>query len=268
LAPTVQQEWPKPKQPPMAVLETVWDFPPTHLEMPGDTIHVWRASLDAPSGYVERLNCVLSDAEHIRARQLYFERDRKRFITGRGLLRVILGRYVAIPPDRLQLCSSVAGKPALAASQPTRGIEFSVSHSRGLILYALTRNKKIGIDIERVRTIPNTDRIAKQIFSLREHAAFRALPPEQRQAAFFRNWTQKEAYLKACGHGLSMSLDQIDVSLPPFEPTTPPSIPDNPHASSRWSLQEFVPAPGYVAALANEGNQARPLTCLQWPEWL
>jgi 4'-phosphopantetheinyl transferase len=143
-----------------------------------------------------------------------------------------------------------------------------VSHSRGLILYALTRNKKIGIDIERVRTIPNTDRIAKQIFSLREHAAFRALPPEQRQAAFFRNWTQKEAYLKACGHGLSMSLDQIDVSLAPFEPTPPPSIPDNPHASSRWSLQEFVPAPGYVAALANEGDQAPPLTCLQWPEWL
>jgi 4'-phosphopantetheinyl transferase len=252
----------------MAALEEVWNFPPTHLETPSNMIHVWRASLDPPMAYVERLMRVLSDAEHVRAREFYFQRDRTRFIAGRGLLRIILARYLAISPSRLQLYHSVAGKPALSASQARQGIDFSVSHSRGLILYAVTCNAKVGIDIERVRTITNADHVAKHIFSLREYAVFRALPPEQRQAAFFCGWTRKEAYLKACGEGLSRSLNQIDVSLPPFEPARPLSVHADPQASSRWSLKELAPAPGYVAALASEGDSVRRLSCLQWPEWL
>jgi 4'-phosphopantetheinyl transferase len=252
----------------MAVVEQVWNSPPTHLEAPSNMIHVWRASLDPPVRYIERLMCVLSDAEHVRARQFYFERDRKRFITGRGLLRIILGRYLAFSPHRLQFYYGVAGKPALSASQATQGIEFSVSHSHGLILYAVTCSGRIGIDVEHVRTIPNTDHIAQRSFSLREYAVFRALPLEQRQAAFFYAWTRKEAYLKACGEGLSGELDRIDVSLAPFEPARRLSIRDDPQASSHWSLQELAPAPGYVAAVASEGQSGPPLSCLQWPEWL
>jgi 4'-phosphopantetheinyl transferase len=268
LTPTVQQESPKPEQPLTAVLEPVWNFPPTHLAAPSNMIHVWRASLDSPAQYVEPLMCVLSDAEHIRARHFYFERDRKRFIAGRGLLRIILGRYLAISPDRLQLYYGVAGKPALSASQARQGIEFSLSHSRGLILYAVTCNRRIGIDVEHARTIANTDHIAKRIFAPREYAVFRALPLEERQAAFFRGWTRKEAYLKACGEGLSRGLDRIDVSSAPFEPARRLGIQGDPQAASPWSLQELAPAPGYVAAVASEGENAPPLSCLQWPEWL
>ena len=252
----------------MAVLEQVWNSPPTYLGAPSNMIHVWRASLDPPVRYVERLMCVLSDAEHVRAGQFYFERDRKRFITGRALLRIILGRYLAMSPDRLQLDYGVAGKPALSASQARQGIEFSVSHSHGLILYAVTYNGRIGIDVERVRPIPNTDHIAERIFSLREYAVFRALPLEQRQAAFFCAWTRKEAYLKACGAGLSRELDRIDVSLAPFEPARRVCVHGDPQAPSHWSLQELAPAPGYVAAVASEGKSGPPLSCLQWPEWL
>jgi 4'-phosphopantetheinyl transferase len=268
LTPTAQQGSPKPEKPLMAVREQVWNFPPARLEAPSNLIHVWRASLDPPMPHVQRLTRVLSDAEHSRAGQFYFERDRKRFIAGRGLLRIILGRYLAISPDRVQLHYGLTGKPALAASQGRQGIEFSVSHSRGLILYAVTCNRRIGIDVEHVRAIPNADDIAQRIFSLREYAAFRALPLEQRQAAFFCGWTRKEAYLKACGEGLSRELDRIDVSLAPFEPARRLSIQGDPQASSRWSLQEIAPAPGYVAAVASEGENPPPLSCSQWPEWL
>jgi 4'-phosphopantetheinyl transferase len=231
-------------------------------------IHVWRASLDPPLRHAERLMRALSDAEHIRAGQFCFERERKRFITGRGLLRIILGRYLATSPDHLQLRQSAAGKPALAACHARQGIEFSVSHSRGLVLYAVTCNARVGIDMEYVRTIPNTGHIAERIFSLRENAVFRALPLEQRRAAFFWGWTRKEAYLKACGEGLSRPLNQIDVSLAPFEPARPLSIQGAPQAPSGWSLRELAPAPGYVAALASEGDNVPRLTCFQWPEWL
>jgi 4'-phosphopantetheinyl transferase len=251
----------------MAMPEEAWDFPPAHDEVPGDVIHLWRASLDPPLFHVERLMRVLSDEEHIRAGRLCFERDRKRFIVGRGLLRVILGRYLEIPPGRLEIRCSSAGKPALCASQ-SRGIEFSLSHSSGLILYALTSNRRIGIDIERVRAVPDTDGIAARIFSPREYGVFRALPRERRVAALFHSWTRKEAYLKACGKGLSSSLDRIDVSLEPFEPAHRLIIQGDPEAPSRWSLRAVVPAPGYVAALASEGDKMRLVRQSQWPGWL
>lgn len=267
MAQTVRRVLPELERPVMPVLEEAWGFPPTHLEVPRNVIHVWRASLDPPLRHVERLMPVLSDEERIRAGQLCFERDRKRYIVGRALLRVILGGYLKIPPDRLEFHSPVAGKPALYPFQG-RGTEFSVSHSGGLILYAVTTNRRIGIDIERVRAIPDTDHIAARILSPREYGVFRALPRERREAAFFCGWTRKEAYLKACGEGLSRSLDGIDVSLTPFEPEHPLTVRGDPEAPSRWSLQALVPAFGYIAALASEGHKMPLVTHSQWPEWL
>lgn len=252
----------------MAMLEDVWSFPPTHLEMPKNVIHVWRASLDAPMCHMGRVMWALSDAEHARAGQYRFERDRRRFAAGRGLLRTILGRYLAVSPHRLQFCYGVTGKPALSATQARQGLEFSVSHSRGLILYAVTCNGRIGIDIENVRTIQDTDHMAKRIFSPREYGVFRALPLEQRPAALLCGWTRKEAYLKACGEGLARSLNQVDVSLAPFEPARRLRIHGDAQASSRWSVQELAPAPGYAAALASEGVDVPLVSCWQWPEWL
>jgi 4'-phosphopantetheinyl transferase len=230
-------------------------------------IHVWRASLDPPARQLEGLLRVLSDAERSRAAQLCFDRDRRWFIAGRGVVRRILGSYLTILPDRLQFHASPTGRPALSASQGG-GVEFSVSHSRGLILCAVTCDQRIGIDVERIRTLSSMACTAERVLSPREHAVFQALAHEQRRAAFFRGWTRKEAYLKACGEGLSRSPDRVDVSLPPFEPARRLIVDGDPGASSRWWLRDLAPAPGYVAALANGGDQVLPMTCVQWPEWL
>ena len=92
-----------------------------------------------------------------------------------------------------------------------------------------------------------------------------ALPTEMQREAFFRCWTRKEAYIKALGEGLSLSLDQFDLSPAPGEPDTAPGAQREPSEASRWSLQELTPTPGYVAALAVEGHGWR-LTCWQWPD--
>jgi len=235
--------------------------------MPDGTVHVWRASLDSPLRHVERLTRVLSDAEHTRAGQFCFERDRIRFIARRGLLRMILGRYLAIPPDQLQVHSGVNGKPALSASQ-VEGIDFNVSHSHGLALYAVTRGRRIGIDIERIRAVPDSYRMAGRVLSPREYAVFRILPRAHCQTALFYAWTRKEAYSKACGQGLSYPFDRLDVSLAPFEPSRTLSVHGQPQASSGWSLQGLTAAPGYAAALAYEAAERLPVSCWQWPEWL
>jgi 4'-phosphopantetheinyl transferase len=261
--------WPASSEPEQstAVREAEWDPPPIHLVPPRGTVHVWRASLDPPAHHVERLHDVLSGSERIRAGEFVFERDRTRSIAARGLLRVILGRYLPIPPDGLRFDSGATGKPVLSASQG-RGIEFSVSHSHGLVLYAVTCDRRIGIDMERVRGVANWADVPGQVFSPREHAVFRALPLDQQRAAFFRAWTRKEACAKAWGQGLSCPLGRIDVSLAPFEPGRPLSIDGDSKASTQWSLQDLAPAPGYVAALATEGDDVLPMSCMQWPVWL
>jgi 4'-phosphopantetheinyl transferase len=123
----------------------------------------------------------------------------------------------------------------------------------------------VGIDLEYIRSDLQVEQLAERFFSRREIATLRTLPPEVQRQAFFLCWTRKEAYLKARGEGLSLPLDQFDVSLIPGEPAALLSTQRDPYEVSRWSLQELTPAPGYAAALAVEGH-GWGLACWQWPD--
>src|SRR5207249_8265351 len=145
-------------------------------------------------------------------------RARDRFIVGRAVLRLILAGYVHELPRRLRFDYGPHGKPALAHDGKPHATHFNVSHSQGLAVYAITRGKEIGIDIEYVCPARSIDAVAETAFSPWELAALQSLPPDRRQIAFFTCWTRKEAYLKARGEGLSLPLEQFDVSLAPGEP--------------------------------------------------
>jgi 4'-phosphopantetheinyl transferase len=123
----------------------------------------------------------------------------------------------------------------------------------------------VGIDLEYIRSDLAVEQIAERFFSRREIATLRALPIDLRTYAFFLCWTRKEAYIKARGEGLSLPLDQFDVSLIPGEPAALLNTQRDLYEVSRWSLQELTPAPGYAAALAVEGHGWH-LACWQWPD--
>jgi 4'-phosphopantetheinyl transferase len=123
----------------------------------------------------------------------------------------------------------------------------------------------VGIDIERIRFDLPVAEIAERFFSKREDAILRSLPTDVQHQAFFRCWTRKEAYIKARGEGLSLPLDQFDLSSALGEPDTVLGTQRDPSETSRWSLQDLSPAPGYVAALAVEAHGWR-LACWQWPD--
>lgn len=239
--------------------DCLWQPAPKDLVLSSNDVHVWRASLEQPEALIRQLAQILSEDERIRADRFYFERDRQHFIVGRGLLRTILGRYLSFEPTQLQFYYSSRGKPALANKDDNATIEFNLSHSHGLVLYSVTRDRKIGIDVEQIRPTSDVEKLAERFFSPREYATIRSLPPSQKQEAFFHAWTCKEAYLKAIGEGL-VGLEQVEVSLVPGEPVRLLSIGEDSPASSRWSVQVLTPAPDYIAALAVEG-QGWTLTC-------
>ncbi|HLW65990.1 MAG TPA: 4'-phosphopantetheinyl transferase superfamily protein, partial [Gemmataceae bacterium] len=117
--------------------------------------------------------------------------------------------------------------------------------------------RAIGVDIEQIRPDFATDEIAKRFFSEREWQALRALPTVERTAAFFRCWTRKEAFIKAIGEGLSFPLDAFAVSLAPGEPAVLRWLRDQPDAVQRWSFRDITALPGFLAALAVEGEMSR-----------
>jgi 4'-phosphopantetheinyl transferase len=179
------------------------------------------------------------------------------------VLRAILGSYLAVPAGHVQFSYGPQGKPSLAGAFRQESLRFNLAHAGGLSLYAVTLSRELGVDIERIHAIPDATRIAEHFFSPQERDALAALPEEQRQEAFFRCWTRKEAYLKAVGDGLARPPDQVQVSLTPGEPARVLGVSGDPHEAKKWSLREVMPADGYIAALAVEGH-SWGLSCWQW----
>jgi 4'-phosphopantetheinyl transferase len=189
-------------------------------------------------------------------------------VSARGALRTILGRYLGIGARHVRFAYGPHGKPTLTSLSATSFPHFNLSHADDVALIAVSLNRPLGVDIERVRPDIATRSEAARFLSSEERTVLASLPASVRVEAFFTCWTRKEAYVKARGCGLSLPLQDFDVS---FDPGRPPlllrTLPDSGDAA-RWSLHA-VPAPrGYVAALAVQGV---PSTIGYWkfpqPSW-
>jgi len=216
--------------------------------IPDDQIDVWFADLDAASGLNGDL---LSHDEWGRADKLRVVLDRQRFIASRGILRTLLGRYLALAPRELSFTYGTNGKPALSES----GLHFNLSHSRGRGMFAFSSVSPLGVDLELVRTLSDLPQVGATIFSPAEANVFEAIPPQYRPTAFFKCWTRKEALIKALGTGLSYPLDQFSVSFD--EPARLLPTGGAGTELSRWRLYHLDPEPGYFAAIATQQPEPR-----------
>jgi 4'-phosphopantetheinyl transferase len=179
---------------------------------------VWRADLEQPVALQEAFLGLLDQDERARAGRFHFEKHRRRFVLGRGFLRVLLGRYLGLAPDQVRFVYGPYGKPALADEHNTGRLCFNTSHSHELAVYAFVQENEIGVDVEYIKTDFASEDIARHFFSADEVEALMAIAEKERAAAFFRCWTRKEAYIKAIGSGLSHPLAEFDVSFAADEP--------------------------------------------------
>lgn len=247
----------------MAAHPPAWGQPPDTWALDETTVHVWLVAAEQMAPSVGRLATLLAADERHRAARFHFARDRQRYIVAHGLLRVLLGSYLGYPPERLEFVSGPHGKPALAGAAGASPLRFNLSHAHGRVLYAVTSQREVGVDIEEQRELPDAEQIAERFFSVREREVWRAVPAHEKSAAFFACWTRKEAYLKAIGMGLAMPLDAFAVSLAPGEPARLVEVKGGPYEPARWSLRDLPPIPGYAAALAVEGH-GWELACWRW----
>jgi 4'-phosphopantetheinyl transferase len=219
-------------------------------------VHIWRIRLDVRDAAFDRLHSVMSEQERERAQRFRFERLQQQYTIAHGALRLILGRYLSIAPDRLRFVEGAHGKPALA--EPPATIRFNVSHSEALAVIAFADGRDLGVDIEAIRPVPEMDEIAQRYFSDQEANDLMQTAPDAREQNFFRIWTRKEAFIKAIGDGLSFPLDSFSVSFHPDEEPRLLSVRGDVDAARAWQLHAFDPAPGFTGALAYRGSRVHP----------
>jgi 4'-phosphopantetheinyl transferase len=129
-------------------------------------------------------------------------------------------------------------------------VQFNMSHSDILALYAFTLDSEVGVDLEKIQAVPDAEQIAKHYFSSEECADFVSVAEEQRLEAFLRCWTRKEAYLKAVGHGLSVPLKSFRVSL--RAEATPELLSVNGYSkpARKWILCDLPLSSDHIGTLA------------------
>lgn len=216
-------------------------------------IDVWRLSVAEWTSRLPACRALLSADETSQIDRLVFPRDRAVRAIARASLRCILARDLACHPTQVVLVKTPHGKPVLA--RQSGALEFSTSHSGDVVLHAVTRGRRVGVDVEAIGPAPADPALARAIFSDLEADHLESLPQQERSGAFHGIWTRKEAYLKALGVGLSHPLQGFSVvgaGLPRRRIVDGGT--GRPVAG--WQLHPLAAGEGYAACLAYAGPPA------------
>lgn len=180
----------------------------------------------------------LSREEKEKAERFLFPKDQARYVFCRGMLRQILSSYIGCAPGAIFFSYNEWGKPRLA-----HPLKFNLSHTHDLAVFAFS-SVEIGIDVEKVKPLPDLLAIAKAFFSEEEYLHLENLDEAERTRVFYALWTKKEALLKALGLGLGK--EEILKQM---------SQKEHRLLDSLWQVRELDLAAGYSCAIAYEGEE-------------
>lgn len=196
----------------------------------------------------------LSPEERDRAASFRYEADRQRYGLGRLGLRWLLSRHLGGHPATLEFAYGAYGKPQLAHPGSARDLQFNLAHSGDWIVYGVSRDRAIGVDVEKLAQRPHLDRLIGRCLSATEQASM-PTADAARLRCFLALWTLKEAHLKAIGQGLYYPMNRVEIGLLPTPqlrcPAQVPELPAQP-----WLLKSWQPAPDYLAAVCVAGEPA------------
>jgi 4'-phosphopantetheinyl transferase len=229
---------------------------PEKPQLSAHDIHVcWT---DLQSLDVSELGLLLSSDELNRANRFRFTKDRHRFIGARGTLRLVLSRYLSIPPDQITFNYNQFGKPTL--NDGSHDLSFSLTHTNQIAFYAVTYDRAIGIDVEFIRDDVLSTDDANIFLSKNEQDRIRQLSPGNQRKALFQIWTRKEAFAKALGQGLLTPLQNMDlIGSTPLQ-TSSHSFS---HDSQTWSVQDLRFIDSYAGAVVATGSSWK-LSLWRW----
>ncbi len=231
-----------------------WQPAPPSLSVSSGELDVWYTRI---SEIEKELVRCLSKDERQRGRRFMHPLVRREFVRTRAWLRHILARYLQEPPERLRFAYGSEGKPRLADAEEGRGICFNVAHSHGVALAAVTLERPVGVDVEKVHDARDLEGLAERYFSPNEIVALQGLDRARRSRGFYLAWTRKEAFIKALGLGLAFPLDAFDVCLTPGEPAAILAVRSSRTTREQWTAIDIDLGERFTAAAIVQGQVSR-----------
>lgn len=221
------------------------------LSLAPDEVHVWLTTPEeiADEALLAAYAAWMNPEEAGRQARFLFARHRHQFLVARALVRTTLSRYADLPPAAWRFVANGYGRPDVDPAHGLGDLRFNLSHTDGLVAVAVARGE-VGVDVEDTWRRSHTDQIAEHFFAAGEVAGLRALPGERQHGRFFDLWTLKEAYIKARGMGLAISLQRFAYDLdtgPAIALTIDPSLGDTPDG---WQFYLDAPTDRHRLALA------------------
>lgn len=220
-------------------------------------VHLWFAyddqvtDVDLLASYQK----ILSRDELSKCNNFYFQKHRHQYLITRALVRYILSQYMPnITPDEWVFKKNRYNKPSIDNRSLVFPLYFNLSHTEGMIALAVSHGVDIGIDVENTLGISEFKKIANNYFSLAEFKALMKLPIHKRQYRFYQLWTLKEAYIKACGMGLSIPLKEFSFSFPKLGKTMIAFEKERIDDPKHWQLWQMAPTESHIVSVAINGE--------------
>ena len=246
------------------ILDANWRATAVAPAIEAGQVHLWAVVLDDMiDEHLPSHAALLCPAEQRRAGRIRRQPHRDRYIVGRSLLRRLLGGYLRLPASDLSFSYNGQGKPQLAQAQ-RENLSFNLAHSGGLAIYAFARGAAVGIDLEAIDPARQIAGVAQRFFTPTEWQAMAQLDADAQIEAFYRIWTQKEAYVKALGDGLLAQIDQFDVAVGSNTKLGLQNHRGDARQVERWNFIAPAGINGYAAALATDGP-CQQLSYMRWP---
>ena len=129
------------------------------------SIDLWQVPFSLSEEAVKRLDGFLDLEERARSRQFHFPQDQRRYTISRGALRFLIARYLNNLPGNIVFGYGAFGKPFLAHPPEDSDLSFNLSHCTDMSVIAAASSRRLGVDLEKVRDIPELEQIIKNHFS-------------------------------------------------------------------------------------------------------
>jgi 4'-phosphopantetheinyl transferase len=221
-----------------------------------DEVHVWYASTEniVPDIKQSKFYLSLSSEEKKRSESFIFNKDKDQYILAHGLLREILSKYSGFSSSELDFGLSEKGKPFIL-NKMGFVLEFSLTHTRGLVACVISLDNVCGIDAETIRHLEDAESLFSSICSQQEMSKLhQENNQEKRQLQFYKYWVLKEAYVKALGEGLSFGMNRVAFNI--LEYNINSCFVDGDKIAG-WTFDLFEPCHGGILATAFHSNHEK-----------
>ncbi|MDQ6625648.1 MAG: 4'-phosphopantetheinyl transferase superfamily protein [Verrucomicrobiota bacterium] len=166
----------------------------------------------------------------------------------------MLGTLLNNLPRDIAFTYGEYGKPRVHVTESDPPLNFSISHSSDLAIFAVATEAEVGVDLEDAGQLPEDDEnllaLAAGVLSAGELKAWRELPEAQaRRSAFLRAWTRKEALLKANGRGVSQSMAEVELPIGSAHALAAFTVAS---LGVTWEIYDLAAPPTFFSALAVE----------------